>query len=157
MKRLTSLISADPEFLRYKELIGAADGEEILPIAVNGLTGGAELAFITESVILVNATRGGAALVLAESESDAERICRSLLGEDLRVARLKRRELVFHNIKASHDTDRERLSVLYSLMTGKLDVIVSTASASINQTNLTLSNSHRAITIVKNEVYLHVT
>ena len=134
MKRLTSLISADPEFLRYKELIGAADGEEILPIAVNGLTGGAELAFITESVILVNATRGGAALVLAESESDAERICRSLLGADLRVARLKRRELVFHNIKASHDTDRERLSVLYSLMTGKLDVIVSTASALIGYT-----------------------
>ena len=135
MKNLTGIIRADGEFLKYlNTFYEAYRGEEALPIAVNGLSGGAESAFIAEASFEGARISGGAVLILAESEDAAEKLCTRLSLAGVRVAHYKRRDLIFYNIRASHDVDRERLSVLSSLIEGRVDVVVSTPSAAIQST-----------------------
>jgi len=135
MKRLTGLIRSDREFSRFVSLIGTAPAEGgMLPIAINGLSGGAEPAFVAEALHEIRGMRRGASLVLCENDGERRRIAGVLSDSGLRVGEYKKRDFVFHNIKASHDIDRERLSVLYSLASGELDVVVSTPSAMIGLT-----------------------
>ena len=130
MKRLTALIRADGEFERFVSCLSDAyKSDECFPIAVNGLTGGAETAFLTEAVAEASRLTGSPVLVLAESESDAEKIYTHLSREGLSVRHYKKRDLVFYNIRASHDVDRERLSVLSDVMRGECEAVVSTPSA----------------------------
>ena len=135
MKNLTGIIRADGEFLKYlNTFYEAYRGEEALPIAVNGLSGGAESAFIAEASLEGARISGGAVLILAESEDAAEKLCTRLSLAGVRAAHYKRRDLIFYNIRASHDVDRERLSVLYSLSRGELDAVVATPSAALSYT-----------------------
>ncbi len=128
--RLSALIRADRE---YKGFLSALEeayaSQRSLPIAVNGLTGGAESAFLTESVIEARRISGAPVLVLVGSDAERESVTSFLSEAGLRAAAYKKRDLVFHNIRASHDVDRERLSVLYSVMSGELDAVVATPSA----------------------------
>ena len=135
MKNLTGIIRADGEFLKYLSSFGEAfSSEECLPIAVNGLSGGAESAFLTEAALEARRISGGAVLVLAESEDTAEKLSIALSLGGLRAAHYKRRDLIFYNIRASHDVDRERLSVLHSLQDSELDAVVATPSAALSYT-----------------------
>ena len=135
MKNLTGIIRADGEFLRYlKTFCEAFSSEECLPIAVNGLSGGAEVAFVAEAALEGARISGGAVLILAESEDAAEKLSLKLSSAGLRAAHYKRRDLIFYNIRASHDVDRERLSVLHSLIMGELDAVVATPSAAVSYT-----------------------
>ena len=128
--RLTALIRADRE---YKSFLSALEeayaSRESLPIAVNGLTGGAESAFLTESVIEARRISGAPVLVLVGGDTEREQVTSLLCDAGLRAVGYKKRDLVFHNIRASHDVDRERLSVLYSVMSGEVDALVTTPSA----------------------------
>ena len=130
MKRITSLIRADGEFSGFLACLSDAYGSaEALPIAVNGLTGGAEAAFLAEAVREARAISGRAVLVLTESEGEREKAVKLLSSVGLNALGYKKRDLVFHNIRASHDVDRERLSVLSAILSGEADVVVSTPSA----------------------------
>lgn len=135
MERLTALLRADAEFRRFLSLIrGGLSKSERLPIAVNGLTGGAEKAFAVETVSEIASLGRGAVLVLCENDTERARLNAVLSDAGLRSREYKKRDLVFHNIKASHDSDRERLSVLYSLTAGELDAVVTTPSALLSLT-----------------------
>ena len=135
MKRLTSLIRADGEFSKYLSAFGKAfASEEALPIAVNGLSGGAEVAFIAEAIIEERKASGAPTLVLCESDAECSRLCRELRRAGLSAEEYKRRDPVFYNIRASHDLDRERLSVLSRVGSGELDAIVTTPSAAVSYT-----------------------
>ena len=130
MQRLTALIRADREFKNYLSTMSEAfSSAEKLPIAVNGLSGGAEDAFIVESVIEARELSGNTVLVLAPDESEGEKLLSLLREAGLTAELFKKRELVFHNISASRDIERERLSVLSRLQSGTLDAVVSTPSA----------------------------
>ena len=107
----------------------AYSSPESLPIAVNGLTGGAESAFLAEAVREARELSGAPVLLLVESEGERGRLTDYLSAAGLNAAGYKKRDLVFHNIRASHDVDRERLSVLSLVMSGEVDVVVSTPSA----------------------------
>lgn len=135
MQKITSLIRADGEFssflLTMRDAFSSADR---LPIAVNGLTGGAESAFLAEAVREAREMSGRAVLVLVESEAERQRVTDLLLDSDLRAVGYKKRDLVFHNIRASHDVDRERLSVLSLLLSDGCDAVVSTPSAAVSFT-----------------------
>ena len=130
MNRLTSLIRADREFSGYlRTLAETYSAKEPLPISVNGLSGGSELAFICESVYEARRLSGAPVLILTGSEAERDKLCERLLSQGLKARSFQDRSLVFHNIKASHDVERERLSVLSEVMAGECDAVVTTPSA----------------------------
>ena len=130
MQRITRLIRSDGEFSAFLSCMrDVYSSDEWLPIAVNGLTGGAESAFIAEAVREALDISDAPVLLLVESESERQRVTDYLSSAGLNAIGYKGRDLVFHNIRASHDVDRERLSVLSLVMKGEVDVVVSTPSA----------------------------
>ena len=136
MKRLTSLIREDKEFLSYLDTLRAAfaGGDEPLPIVVNGLSGGAEWAFVAESIVEARRISRAPVLVFVSSEARRDGLVAELIKQGIRAAAYKRRELVFHNIRASHDIERERLSVLSAVTAGELDAVITTPSAALQYT-----------------------
>ena len=135
MNRLSELIRLDGEYPKYLSSLRSQFASPTpYPIAINGLSGGAEAAFLAESVIEARKCSGAPVLILAESEGAREKLYKSLLPSGLKVAEYKRRDLVFHNIRASHDVERERLSVLSRVLDRDIDAIVATPSAAVQYT-----------------------
>ena len=95
---------------------------------INGLSGGAEDAYLSESVRELSG-RGVPALILVPTDAARHRVAEYLLGEGIRALEYKPRDLVFYNISASCDVDRERLSVLHAIISGECEAVVSTPSA----------------------------
>ncbi len=135
MKKLTSLITADKEFQSLITLAGEElSKKEMLPIAVNGLSGGAHYAFITEAVRELYRKTGAPVLVLLGNDTERDAVLECLTASGVKALGYKRRDFVFHNISASHDNERERLSVLLSIAEGELEAVVTTPDASISTT-----------------------
>ncbi len=133
--QLSSLIRLDGEYKSFlKTLAEAYSASEPLPVAVNGLSGGAAAAFLVESVREARAASGKPVLVTVRDEGERERVTGLLSAAGVRALGYKRRDLVFHNVRASHDVDRERLSVLSALAKGECDAVVSTPSAAATYT-----------------------
>ena len=140
MLKISSLIRQDREF--NSSVVAMEESyarSEALPIVINGLTGGALDAYVTEAVTegcRILSSRGSLApvLVLAPTDEEAERVNGQLLSAGVKSARYKLREPVFHNISASHDVDRERLFVLHSVLTGELSAVVTTPMAAMSRT-----------------------
>ena len=133
--QLSSLIRLDGEFSAFVKALGETyRAKNPHPIAVSGLAGGALSAFLTESVKEARELSGGPVLVFVRDEGERERVVRLLLSSGLRAVGYKRRELVFHNIRASHDVDRERLSVLSAVLRGDCDAVVTTPAAAATYT-----------------------
>ena len=135
MSNITGLIRADAEYRAFESLLPKAlASEEVLPIAVNGLVGGAEVAFVCESVKRAKELSGSPVLIFAPNEAERDRICSALTSSGVNALVYKKRDLVFYNIKASHDVDRERLSVLSAVSCGTCDAVVTTPSAALSHT-----------------------
>ena len=135
MNKITKLVREDSEFSAFISCMKSAyKADECLPIAVNGLTGGAEAAFVCESVREAVNISDSPVLILVENESERAKVTDYLRLAGLNAVGYKKRDLVFHNIRASHDVDRERLSVLSLALSGKCDAIVSTPSAACSLT-----------------------
>jgi len=130
MKRLTSLIRLDAEFgasiAAIREQLGR---DEILPIMVSGLAEGAGASYLAEALIEAKRLTESPVLVIVPTEAERTRTLSLLTSIDIRAAEYKPRDLVLHNFSASHDTERERLSVLSGLLRGELDAVVTTLSA----------------------------
>ncbi len=130
MKELTSLIRLDREFegfvtaLEEQLHIGTR-----LPLVVNGLARGADTAFLTEGVAEARRRSGAPVLILVPDERRMHTVAAFLGKGDLRVRTYPERDLVFHCVTASHDTERERLSVLFDLTENTVDAVVTTPSA----------------------------
>lgn len=135
MKKLTSLITTNKEFESLvslaKEMLG--NGEK-LPIAVNGLSGGAHYAFITEAARKMFSESRAPVLVLVGSDQERDSILECLLASGVKAAAYKRRDFVFHNISASHDAERERLSVLLAVAECEVEAVVTTPDAALSAT-----------------------
>ena len=133
--RLTEFITRDAEFASALEAARAAiKTPKPLPIAVNGLSGGAEEAFLCELLLGIRDVRRGVTLVIESSEDRAVRAAARLSSLGVTTRTYKPRTLTFHNISASHDIERERLSVLLSVLTGECEAVVTTASAALSYT-----------------------
>ena len=129
MERISSLIRFDKEYRDFFDtLLQAYRQKTSYPIVINGLTGGSEDAFLAESVIDAVGCSNAPVLVLCGSEEQQLSVYSILSSLDLRVKRFPGRDLVFNNITASHDVERERLDVLYSVATANCDVVVSCAA-----------------------------
>ena len=134
--KITELIRHDKEFKDFSECLATAyKRPEPLPIVVNGLSGGAKAAFITEAVKDAVRISDEPVLVMTGDDNERTLVCSYLKSEGLDAVEYKPRDLVFYNISASHDVDRERLEVLYSIATdGKKRVIVTTPMAALSYT-----------------------
>ncbi|MBQ7333132.1 MAG: transcription-repair coupling factor [Clostridia bacterium] len=132
MKRLTSLIRQDREFSASMEaLAGEFLKKEPLPIVINGLSGGASSAYLVESVFEAGRISGVPSLIICGSEAERERVFALLSSGGIKARQYKPRDFVFYNISASHDTERERLSVLSDIIYSDCDAIVTTLSAAL--------------------------
>ena len=80
MKRFSELIKLDGEYTKYISTLKSQLICDVpYPIAVNGLSGGAEGAFLAESVIEARLNCGAPVLIFAESEQAREKIYKTLL------------------------------------------------------------------------------
>ena len=135
MKRLTGLIRYDKEFSgsveTMREQMRAINPK---PLIVNGLTAGASAAYLTEMISEFRKISKAPALVITATEAERARCAEALLASGIRARQYKTRDFVFHNISASHDTERERLSVLSEIMRGECEAVVTTPSAALAKT-----------------------
>ncbi len=135
MRNLTSLIRHDGEFSESLDAIKREYFCDVTyPIVVNGLTGGAANAYLVEAVCEARKISDTAAVIICPSETERERVYKLLTSSGVNAVQYKSRDLVFHNISASHDTERERLSVLSGIAAGNFDAVVTTLSASLLHT-----------------------
>ena len=135
MTDIFSFIRRDKEFIHSVEAIREQLGaKNPLPIAVNGLQGGAISAYLCEAVREARRLSGVPVLILVRDEALRSKVSMSLSGGGISTLEYKSREPVFHNISASADVDRERLSALLSVMRGECDAVVSTLSAALSYT-----------------------
>ena len=134
MSRLTSLIREDREYKNFASaFVEAMSATKPLPIAVNGLVGGAEEAFVIECVRDA-ASAGAPVLVFAADDSECYSLAAKLRTAGIENRVYKRRDPVFHNINASREIDRERLSVLSAILSGECRVVVTTLGAALGYT-----------------------
>ena len=127
--KIPSIIRLDGEFSESISAIRESlNSTNPLPTVINGLSGGAEDAYLSEAIREIT-TGGTPVLVLVPSDAERHRVFEYLRGEGIRAMEYKPRDLVFYNISASCDIDRERLSVLHAIISGECDAVVSTPSA----------------------------
>ena len=136
MLKITNPIRLDREFrgavIALSETVAAKNP---LPIVVNGLSGGAADAFLAEAIRDHRADPSHRpALVFCRDEAEAIRVSAMLSDAGLRAAAYPAREFCFHHMTASHDLERERLSVLYRAISGDFDAIATTPFASLQPT-----------------------
>ncbi len=135
MSKLTRLIREDREYKSFAAAFAEAISAPVpLPIAVNGLTGGAQDAFLAESIRDAGERLDAPVLVLVSDESEREATEAKLISAGVECRSYKRRDLVFHNIKASRELDRERLSVLSAIASGERVTVVTTLTAALQYT-----------------------
>ena len=134
MSIITKLFRGEREFLSVLAcLAGELKATKPLPILINGLSGGALFAFTCELACAAREAKSPV-LVLVPDDKSGERFAAALRDAGLSSAFYPTRDLIFHNITASHDTERERLFVLRALADGGLDAVVATPSAAMQYT-----------------------
>ena len=132
---ISKIIRHDKEFIAFTECLASdVKSASPLPIVVSGLSGGATESFITETVREIVSLGATPAVLLTADDGARSETYNILMRAGMRVAEYKPRELVFYNISASHDVERERLLVLSSIADGTLDVIVTTPEAALGYT-----------------------
>lgn len=135
MLKISSLIRQDREFAASVAAMAEAYRAFVpLPIAINGLSEGARDAYIAAAACEACRISSVPSVLFVGSDEEGRRLTALLAGEGVRARYYPDRELVFANIAASHDIERERLSVLYDVATGGCDLVVTTPSAAILHT-----------------------
>ncbi len=133
--QISSLIRYDKEYSAFVDCLkGTYKRAQPLPIAVNGLAAGLDQCFLIESVKEARAITDAPALILVSGDAERITVREALECSGLRAFEYKGREFVFNNITASHDIERERLKVLYSIASGGCDVIITTPDAALQFT-----------------------
>ncbi len=140
MYKYSSLIREDREFAASMDTIkGAYFAPAPLPMVVGGLAGGATMAYLSEAVkdavqLIRGAGVSSPVLLLVPTDEMRESVLSALGASGISAEAYKLREPVFYNISASHDVDRERLSVLSHIVSGSLDAVVATLPAALSFT-----------------------
>ncbi len=131
MTKITDLIRKDKE---YGELLSAISRDfsatKPLPIAASGLCEGAMDAAYVSLLSDLNES----ALILCAEEKECVRICEMLCGFGLPAVFFQSRDLNLYNITASHEYEHERLKVLYKLLRGERQIVVTTPDGALGYT-----------------------
>ncbi len=129
MKRITGAFRYDREFLQFRTALSECFlAEKHLPLVVNGLASGATEAWLAETARILTA-EGRNLLLLLPTENEARAVASFLSLAEVPSAYYPTRDFITHTITASHDIERERLSVLQRLLKGGFCAIATPASA----------------------------
>ena len=123
----------------YAGLLGViqktfARTENRLPVVASGLCSGASDALCTALIEDIREVRGGVALMVCPEEKEAVAMRNLLTSFGLKCGFFMARDLTFYNITASHEYEHERLNVLYGILNGEFDVVVTTPDAALGYT-----------------------
>jgi transcription-repair coupling factor (superfamily II helicase) len=135
MKSISSVVRLDKEFLAFYDAISRElSSSAPKKIVLNGLFGGACAAFLCETVKSLIELKSSNVLILTSNEEESKSCKDALSSFGVEVLEFKDRDLVFHNVSASHDIERERLLVLHSLLYGEGRVVISTVKSALMYT-----------------------
>ena len=135
MNKISNLIRLDKEYLAFCDALGSAfSAKAPLPIVVNGLFGGAMNVFLSEAIRDARQRSKAPCLVLLPTEAERRKAYDALTNLGVACLEYKERDFVFHNISASRDTERERLSVLHSVLSGDAEAVLTTPKALLSYT-----------------------
>lgn len=135
MSIFTQCIRTDPEYTQLLRVVTRNFHDKPLPVLANGLCEGASDTFLVSLIEDTAAAHTGTpALIVCPEEKDCIRLLAVLEHSGLRSAFYMTRDLTFYNITASHEYEHERLRVLYGLLCGDYDVIVTTPDATLGYT-----------------------
>lgn len=130
---LTQTIRADKEYAPLLETIKKQfKTPNPHPVLINGLCEGASDAMIVS--LLSDIPLGSGALIICAEEKDCVRVCSMLEHFGRKCAFFVGRDFTFYNITASHEYEHERLNVLFALLSGALDAVVTTPDAALGYT-----------------------
>ena len=129
MFRVSSLIREDREFAESILALKEAKSRKLhSPTLINGLSGGAVDAYLCEAVLELQGS-GDIPTLILPNDDECVRVKALFESVGIESVVYKPRDFVFNNISASHDIERERLSVLHSLISGGKEIIITTPAA----------------------------
>ena len=136
MSFITNAIRLDGE---YKQLLDTVKKEmrthKPYPIAVSGLCDGASDAAFVSLINDTKADRGNLPLVIfCPEEKECLRLQKMLTQSGISAAFYLNRDLNFYNISASHEYEHERLKVLFGILCGDVEVVITTPDAALSYT-----------------------
>ena len=131
---IRSLMQADSEYRQLSADLKKALRDRSLPFAASGLCDGASEALILSLLVDLQDARKGAALCLLPEEKECNRLQGVFTQFGLRAAFYTPHDLTFYNITASHEYEYDRIRVLWGLMRGDFDVILTTPDAALGYT-----------------------
>ncbi len=132
---ITSYITEGKEYAQITAALEAQKkAKKRLPMLVTGMCDGARAAFIAETVRRERAKGRPAVAICAPDEKTANRLRNSLEAGGLTTPIYPWRDMIFHNITASHEFEHERLWVLCALRRNECDAVIFTADAALQYT-----------------------
>ena len=129
---IRACFEADREYRQLKEDLERALGARSLPFVACGLCEGAADALMT--TLCASLTGKGPALCVLPEEKECNRLQNLFSQYGLRAAFFTARDLTFYNISASHEYEYERVRVLWGLLKGDFDVILTTPDVALGYT-----------------------
>ncbi len=134
MRILEDIIRRERDYGAYAETLKSGFYVRPKPIVISGLSAGAANAFYAATVTDAVAAGAEATVFIVADDAEARKLTAYLSNSGKRAFYYPVRELVFHNITASHDSEHERLSVLSSVIEGEVDAVVTTPDAALSYT-----------------------
>lgn len=129
---IPAAITAESEYRELRAGLGAAFDGQRRPAVAAGLCDGAADALLI--ALLGDFRDKGPALILLPEEKECVRLQHLLAAFGVRAAFFAARDLTFYNITASHEYEQERLSVLWGLLGGHYDAVLTTPDAALGFT-----------------------
>jgi transcription-repair coupling factor (mfd) len=132
---LTGAVSAERE---YGGIISAISEQSRnrspYPLRVTGMCEGVRAAFAVLLARHAAQTWGHPLLCVVPDEKEGLKCSNLLEACGLHTVVYPFRDLIFHNITASHESEHERLSALYSVLGGTCDAVITTPDAALQYT-----------------------
>ena len=131
---IPQVVRAEAEYRALTDDLARAFRARSLPFAVLGLCDGASDAMLAALFADLKDRCPGAALMILPEEKECVRLVSLLVHYGIRAAFFTARDLTFYNITASHEYEHERVSLLWRLQAGEIDVVLTTPEAALGYT-----------------------
>ena len=128
----SAAVRAESEYRELRAELQKAFSGQRRPAVATGLCDGAADALL--AALLGDFHDKGPALILLPEEKECVRLQNLLAAFGVRAAFFTARDLTFYNITASHEYEHDRLGVLWGLLGGHYDAVLTTPDAALGFT-----------------------
>ncbi|MBQ8290200.1 MAG: transcription-repair coupling factor [Clostridia bacterium] len=135
MNSILTLIRQDREYYPSVDcLMSQISKDAPLPVYITGLTDGSAYHYAASLIDDLTSRGITKQLILASTDTECATVCNMLIAQGIPAMHFKPRDYVFYNISASHDGERERLSVLSAILSEDTLTVVATPAAAASFT-----------------------